>query len=151
MKNAWNFASRTNPGKGDRANQPLELGWFLDWDSISDEYTPNEISAKDLFSMWLERIGDVETMRIRWWIPRLRESAPFTDEEEDFLTFYSWPVNAETGERLNWLTLPIADKGWNGHHAEKGGFIQEVTGWKPSALQRSVHIPTLLKACGLRK
>ncbi len=35
-------------------------------------------------------------------------------------------------------------------HADKGGFIQEATGWKPSPLQPFVNVETLAAACGLR-
>jgi hypothetical protein len=59
-------------------------------------------------------------------------------------------MHSETGARLNWLTLPVVDKGWNEAQNDKGGFIQEATGWKPSALQRTVNMPTLLSACGWR-
>ena len=66
-------------------------------------------------------------------------------DPEDFLSYYSWPVNSKTGERLNWLTLPVIDKRWVGKHGEKGGFIQEATGWKPAVLQPFVYLPSLLK------
>lgn len=148
MDNTWTFASRIDPAVAEHAHETLELGWFLEGDGISDDYTPGEITAVELFSRWLEKIGDVEDMRISWWIPNLRELAPFTGADVDFLTHYSWPVHAETGEKLNWLTLPVIGKGWNSLQRDKGGFVQEVTGWKPSPLQRSVHIPTLLKASG---
>lgn len=116
--------------------QSLDLGWFLNWDSISDDYVPADISAPDLFSIWLKKVAkDGDDLPISWWIPRYGESAPFTGEDEDFLTFYTWPTHAITGERLNWLTLPILDKGWNEGRNDKGGFIQQVTGWKPSPLQ----------------
>lgn len=68
---------------------------------------------------------------------------------EDFLTHYTHPVNAETGERLNWLRLPVLDLGWNENCARKGGFIQEATGWKPSALQPTMDVPLVGAAAGL--
>ena len=52
------------------------------------------------------------------------------------------------GERLNWLLLPVEDKLWNAKQANKGGFIQEATGWKPSILQPFVYLPALLKGTG---
>jgi hypothetical protein len=66
--------------------------------------------------------------------------------EEDFLTFYSWPEDTKTRALLNWLTLPVVDKRWNNQRGDKGGFIQEATGWKPSILQPFVYLPTLLEA-----
>jgi len=71
---------------------------------------------------------------------------------------YSWPrtssrsargpVNAKTGEPLNWFALPVVDKRWNTRRADKGGFIQEHTGWKPSVLQPYVYLPSLMEARG---
>jgi hypothetical protein len=63
---------------------------------------------------------------------------------EDFLSFYSWPVNTQSGEYLNWLTLPVVDKAWNITRADMGGFLQEATGWKPAILQSFVFLPSLM-------
>lgn len=46
---------------------------------------------------------------------------------------------------LRWFDLPIEDKAWNREAIENGadwngGFIQEHTGWKPSALQPTVDL-----------
>ncbi|MFF1574709.1 hypothetical protein ACFVWR_18370 [Leifsonia sp. NPDC058292] len=70
-------------------------------------------------------------------------------EEEDFLTHYSTPRHAVTGERINWLRLPVMDRGWNATTINKGGFIQEVTGWKPSPLQPTMDIGQIGRAAGL--
>lgn len=68
---------------------------------------------------------------------------------EDFLTHYTDPVHAVTGELLNWLRLPVLDRGWNSRRADKGGFVQEATGWKPSPLQSTVDVRLLGAAAGL--
>jgi hypothetical protein len=70
-------------------------------------------------------------------------------EREDFLTFYDWPIDMVTGERLNWLTLPVVDKLWRDKRMDKGGFIQEATNWKPSILQPFVYLDSLLGGIGL--
>lgn len=70
-------------------------------------------------------------------------------EEENFLTHYTHPEHAETGERLNWLRLPVLDRGWNATTADKGGFIQEATGWKPSPLQPTMDVVQIGRAAGL--
>lgn len=70
-------------------------------------------------------------------------------DREDFLTHFTHPVNAETGERLNWLRLPVLDRGWNETCAHKGGFIQEATGWKPSPLQPTMDVVQIGRAAGL--
>lgn len=151
MDNVWDFNSKYGPAAS-RTRQPLTLGWFLDRDSLSDDYTLNDKEAEELFDMWLAKVDTTGDLTINWWLPELGELAPFQDAEghDSFFDFYDWPVHSDEGVRLNWLALPVQDKRWNLHGADKGGFIQEVTGWKPSAYQRTVHMPTLLKACGWR-
>lgn len=71
---------------------------------------------------------------------------PHTSLREDFLTKFTWPLSSETEERLRWLDLPVVDKLWNDRASEKGGFIQEATGWKPSILQPYVYLPALTES-----
>jgi len=47
-------------------------------------------------------------------------------------------------EPLDWLTLPVVDKLWNARRADKGGFIQVATQWKPAILEPYVYLPTLV-------
>lgn len=54
--------------------------------------------------------------------------------------------DVEGGDRLNGLTLPVDDMRWTRRRADKGGFIQEATGWKPNVLQPFVYLPLLLHA-----
>ncbi|MFB8038992.1 hypothetical protein ACFC5Z_40075 [Streptomyces sp. NPDC056004] len=68
---------------------------------------------------------------------------------EDFLTHYTHPVHAVTGERINWLRLPVIDLGWNTSASDRGGFIQEATGWKPSPLQPTMDVRQIGAAAGL--
>ncbi|NDK32438.1 hypothetical protein FH975_11780 [Nesterenkonia sp. Hz 6-5] len=128
----------------------LELSWELKGDPISDDYTSSEISAERLFAKWLRKpdIENAQNLRIDWVVLPVGEDAPFRGEDEDFLSFYTWPVHSETGERLNWTQVPVQDKGWSAECQDKGGFIQEFPGWKPSPLQRNLHLPTLLSAIG---
>jgi hypothetical protein len=79
----------------------------------------------------------------------LSDFGPDATRREDFLTHYTEPVHAETGETLNWLRLPVLDRGWNSRRADKGGFVQEATGWKPSPLQSTVDVRILGAAAGL--
>ena len=65
---------------------------------------------------------------------------------KDFLSFFTWPEDAETGKPLNWLELPVVDKLWRPNRADKGGFIQEATSWKPSILQPYVYLSSLERA-----
>ncbi|MFD7964254.1 hypothetical protein ACFV5J_25980 [Streptomyces zaomyceticus] len=68
---------------------------------------------------------------------------------EDFLTFYTWPVHAETRERINWVRVPVRDRLWHGSRADKGGFIQELTGWKPSPFEPLFHVDVIAGAARL--
>ncbi|HLL36370.1 MAG TPA: hypothetical protein VK545_21370 [Streptomyces sp.] len=89
------------------------------------------------------------------------EAAPFQKRLEeqgfgDFLSMdagtYTWPEAADgSGERLNWLRLPVLDFGWAPRTKlpTKGGFIQEVTGWKPSPLQPVFYAEQAARAAGL--
>ena len=138
--------------------------WEVAFDPISDNFTPDEISAVDLFKQWARevrpRYPDL-LIPIDWYIDgpdsAKFESAPFQHprgkrSQDSFLTFYHWPEDPETGERLSWLRLPVVDKGWSPGFAKipgsitKGGFIQEATGWKPSILQPYVYLPSLEEA-----
>ena len=151
MNNSWTFTHKLQPGPTPSyVGKPLEFWWWLDGDSITDDYMPDEISAKDLFEEWLKRpsIKDAEDLNINWMVHPVSEEVPFIGADEDFLSFYTWPVHSETGERLKWTQVPVQDKGWSADRDDKGGFIQELTGWKPSPLQQTLHLPTLLKAIG---
>jgi len=138
---------------------PLVARWEAHLDPMSDDYTPTEIDAFELFRRWSGQVRQLhpdEMIPIFWFVECPGEGKfelmPFqyihtvmSDTPlEDFLTFYSWPVDSETGKPVNWLTLPVVDKRWNGNSADKGGFIQEATGWKPAILQPFVYLPSLL-------
>lgn len=133
--------------------------WEVSLDPISDNYTPEEIDARELFGRWVKRVHEKypnDLVPIRWFVAcreqGIFEAMPFQFDHfgdptrENFLTFFSWPINPVTGERLNWLTLPVVDKLWNPKRADKGGFIQQATGWKPSILQPYVYLPSLTSA-----
>jgi hypothetical protein len=148
---------------GEEWEGPLEAYWEVYLDSISDDYTP-EVDALKLLRMWAQRVREVYPsgmIPVYWFVESKGqgkfEGMPFENprsgeeefESEDFLTFYDWPINTLTGERLNWLTLPVVDKLWRDERMDKGGFIQEATGWKPSILQPFVYLDSLLGGIGL--
>lgn len=143
---------------------PLEAYWEVYLDSISDGYTPHDISAENLLRQWLYRIEETKhdhangLVPIQWFV---RSSAagiypmPFAfdhfegkQQVEDFQQLFTWPQSTSTGYPLNWLTLPVADKHWNEHQTDRGGFIQEATGWKPGILQPTLYVPSLVWATG---
>ncbi|MFI6653206.1 hypothetical protein ACIBI8_37155 [Streptomyces sp. NPDC050529] len=169
----WTF--RTN---GISHQKTVELALFpeVNGSAISDEHTPDEIAAQDLWRVWIDEYADHQhkqnpdvyepgEVRIYWTIttPQVREVfelAPHAVDAravrsgayippETFATVYTHPAHAVTGEPLNWLRLPVLDRGWNATAAHKGGFIQEATGWKPSPFQPSVDIRQIGAAAGL--
>lgn len=159
MSELWTYRLRNYEGPDFTSS--LELVWEISGESISDNCRTDEIDSVGLLRKWLSQYyPDTRDaakfgpgmMRISWFVDGLEakhfEAAPFTvvPSSDDFLTTYTWPKHTGTGQPLNWLTLPVRDKHWNEHQADKGGFIQEATGWKPSPLQPAVHLPSLLAA-----
>jgi len=133
--------------------------WEVKLDPISDSFDPEEIDADSLLRRWAKRVGPEHPdglVPIYWFVDSPGHSKfermPFQAHHQlptgevipDFLSCYTWPENPNTGERLNWLSLPVEDKLWRKGRADKGGFIQEATGWKPSLLQPFVYLPALL-------
>lgn len=146
---------------------------------LTDDYTPDEVGAHDLWRRWVDQHADMlhkewpdqyrpGEVHITWGVtspdrngvaeyapharrlpmPSLIEGEP-PYRPEDFLTHFTHPVHAVTGERLNWLRLPVLDSGWNATRADQGGFIQELTGWKPSPLQPTMDVRQIGAAAGL--
>ena len=147
----WKFSNR----HGEERKSPLEAYWEVHLDPISDDYTPEEADAFELLEKWSKKANQDHPnglIPISWSVQGKAtfEAMPFQFEHfpgqlrETFLTFFTWPVNCVTGEQLNWLTLPVVDKMWNSKRANKGGFIQQATGWKPAILQPYVYLPALL-------
>lgn len=157
---SWRFRSRS----GHENTVSLYLEWEVYCDPITDDYDPEEITAGDLWREWVRRyaaarlveptglpLGHVDI----YWSVRggpIFEAAPFHARPRlsvDFLTYFTWPRDARTGAPLCWGALPVADKLWRPGRADKGGFIQELTGWKPSPLQASVDVRQLAAMTGL--
>ncbi|KYH43236.1 hypothetical protein [Branchiibius sp. NY16-3462-2] len=141
---------------GYRFESELELYWEVSGDPLSDDYAPSQISAAQLFSRYLARCSERPQRRVWWAVSGIGngkfEAAPFQDDplyDGNWLTHYTWPVDVITGERVNFATLPVVDKLWRPGRADKGGFIQEATGWKPAPLQSSINIINLARAAGL--
>ncbi|MFF9982859.1 hypothetical protein [Streptomyces erythrochromogenes] len=147
----WTFRSLQG---GHEHATPLLLSWEVNGDPITDDFTPDEITAEELWNRWFSEIGKKGEAKIYWFVmgSGTFEGAPFARHNpigEDFLTYFSWPLRAGTGERLNFLRLPVRDKLWNEKRGDKGGFIQQHTGWKPSPLQPFLDAETIAKAAGL--
>lgn len=144
---------------GEEWQGPIEAYWEVEGDPISDDYTPREISASALLNVWAQWAQDrfPDGLIPIWWyasclsagkfirMPFHAPRHPGKEFDDDFLESYSWPVDVENGRPLNWLSLPVADKRWTTRRpSDKGGFIQEATGWKPNILQPTVYLPSLM-------
>lgn len=160
----WSFTTRRGS-----YTQTAELVLYPEPDgsAMSDDYLPEDTSALELWRKWTMqyavtyhrrypekyRLGEVP---IYWTITQpsfsgIFEAAPHAPNvmSEDFLTHYTHPVHTVTGERLNWLRLRVMDRAWNETAADKGGFIQEATGWKPSPLQPTMNFLHIGTAAGV--
>lgn len=138
----WMFSSRQADFK--RSEVKLWLGWEVRGDPISGDYTPDEMTSAELWSIWRSQYPD-DRLDIYWRVrgDNVAEAAPFSEgNREHFLTFFTWPVDPE-GTPLRWTDLPVADKFWDADHADKGGFIQQHSGWKPSPFQQQMDVTLL--------
>lgn len=148
-ENLWTFTTR----HGYERTMPLYLSWEVSGSPMSDDYYVDEADADELLRFWGRRYGD-DVVNIYWSIMPICETAPYQFEPwitHDFLSYFTWPHHPDTDERLNFLRLPVLDFGWNHERSDKGGFIQEATGWKPSPLQPVVHTDQLFAAAGLAR
>jgi hypothetical protein len=151
-------------GSGGSWKAALSLYWEASLDPISDDFTTEEASALDLLRRWAKKVEKNHPnglIPVYWFVesvgPDHRDfnAAPFAFDHDlpvgkTFLTSYEWPTDVATGKELNWLQLPVLDKLWRRDRADKGGFIQEATGWKPAAYQPYLFLPALLEATSLR-
>lgn len=141
----------------DISAEDLWQKWVDEYANYAHEKWPTHYQPGDVTISWF-----VTTPRVRGILeaapyevqpprnPALEEffgDVPY--EPQHFLAHYHPPVNAQTGEPLNWLRLPVLDRAWNETAGDKGGFIQELTGWKPSPLQPTVNVLQLGRAAGL--
>jgi hypothetical protein len=158
----WAYESRR---RDHERTTPLVLGWEVNTSSMSDDYLPDEMPARELWRRWLTYVDEHDAwhrslgrpwVRIGWYVTAgddggVFEFAPHEFEPlsgDSFETFFTTPHNDEHGD-INWLRLPVRDGEWNATRADKGGFIQEATGWKPSPLQPAVNIEQITAAARL--
>ncbi|WP_331756476.1 hypothetical protein [Streptomyces microflavus] len=185
--NRWTYSSKQS---GYTHTEELALVAEPSGTTLTDDYSPDEVGAHDLWKRWVDQHADAlhkewpdqyrpGEVHITWGItgpdrnavseyapharrypePRLSPAEEkayrtmFGEDggkfQEDFLTHFTHPVHAVTGERINWLRLPVLDSGWNTTRANQGGFIQELTGWKPSPLQPTMDVRQIGAAAGL--
>ena len=149
----------------------LALHWEPVGSPMSDDYTPAEADAHELWRMWVNQHGakcheEKPEIYAPWHVPiywfvtsvgagGTFEAAPHQTLPDDFLarehflTHFTHPAHVITGEPVNWLRLPVLNHGWNAKQVNKGGFIQEATGWKPSPLQPVMDVRQVAEAAGV--
>ena len=106
----WEFEGRRS---GEQWKTDLRASWELVLDPISEDFSAETMSASDLMRLWVGRIRSRRyeggLVPIYWYVEsedsRVFESMPFQYEHytgharEDFLTFFTWPVDTETKEK----------------------------------------------------
>jgi hypothetical protein len=123
-------------------------GYELWYDPITDDYSPNDISARDLYQQWRKhvvnsRYGDL--IPIIWFVsgPGIFESHPIyqhVDNRNGYDDHFTEPQRTD-GQQFDWDDLPIIRKRWNTNDkVVKGGFVEELTGWRPQSHQMWVSL-----------
>lgn len=95
---------------------------------------------------WLERNHSdamaADAIPIFWSVQPCCECAPFTtnryDQQKNFLTELSWPMNARTGEPVNWFQLPVI--------YSRFPAFGEALGWKPAPFQPHAPMASILRS-----
>lgn len=159
-ENHWTVVSRLGYA---RRGIPLEWYWEVHLDWLSDDYAPAEISPYDLFKLWDREIENRNAIsnglvKVDWYVagPSFLEAAPAfgrygRESTSRYDVFFHPPVATSDGSSIDWSRLPVVDKLWNEDRCDKGGFLQEVTGWKPSVLQPYVAIDLLRRCAEVRR
>ena len=141
-----------------RRRSYLYADYELELSALSDDYTPHEITAEDLFQEWIPyalKTFPTGIIPIYWSLAGtdgIHDRMPGLllgpegsyHRHHDLLCVFTHPIRVDTGEPLRWTHLPVRDEQWNSKRWDKGGFIQEATGWKPSVLQSFVLIDLLI-------
>lgn len=122
------------------------------------------MSARELRRIWRERYPIDEHAEARWGVRAVRilwliagdaayERAPHAVNisghgTDTLVDHFTMPIEVATGGPIQWTRLPVEDKLWRDKRYDKGGFIQEATGWKSSPLQPVFWPNQLAEACG---
>ena len=122
------FTTYRKSGRG--RNKSLWLTYEITGDPISDDYAPDEITARELFQKWDDQYGGEEEFEILWFVG----GDSIFEFADTFLDHY-WIADPL-------YDLPVRVKNWS-EHFDKGGFISEAHGWEPWPLQPTVTIGEL--------
>lgn len=146
----WSFESRRS---GYERTVALSLGYEVNGTPISDDYDSND-PAEYVYARWRATL-EQDYVSIYWYVRSaaggIFEAAPFQSEVSwgSFLHHYTWPRSASDGRLLNWNRLPVDDGIWTKANTNKGGFFQQVTGYKPTFAQDRLDIVAVEAAAGI--
>jgi hypothetical protein len=150
----WHFQSREY--RGAERVERLYLEAEIDCSPLLGDFYPEDYAA-DPFAFFVDQfrrrypaLWEADAVPIYWSVMPTMESAPFqhmwaTEASqfwqkgddilgEDFLTFYTWPVD-DHGNRLDWFSLPVRN--------DRFPSFEKALGWKPSPLQPTLALRSL--------
>ena len=114
-----------------------------------------ELDAGDAFDRWAKKVLENNSsglVKLDWLVEMPEQDfkpeffpGQYEQEGSDFLTYFSNPINEQTGQLLDWGTVPVKKLRWNKKQKDAGGFIEEATGWKPSLLQSHIDVYFLME------
>jgi hypothetical protein len=150
----WEFKNRRS---GYRRQCDLVLYPELDCSAMVDDYYhlngDDQLREyvrylEDRYPQWLE----ADAVPIYWSVETpawdLGEGAPpflgshVKESIPHFLDYFTWPTDVNTGERLDWFSLPVVN--------DRFPEFAEALAWTPSPFQPSCPLATILRVRGLR-
>lgn len=167
----WSFASfrpkRTLTGVR------LRYEWALDGTSFARDPEHDGATAAELWRTYVDLVVPrvsaqhglpADVVPVHWFVSGLDETgqevvfenAPHQPsgqwpqarrQGQDFLTFYTAPVQEGSREPIDWLLLPVTDS--LHRKGDPAGFIQEHLGWKPTVLRSVVDVRRLAEWAGV--
>lgn len=138
----WRFRTR----RGRWKEEPLYLYPELDGSSvIGDSACSDGEEALYFYVGWIEDNHpewlEADAVPIYWSVMPVCEHAPFQAKplvDEDFLSFYTWPLDAATGERLDWYRLAVVN--------DRFRDFAKALSWLPSPLQPTAPLRSIMES-----
>ncbi|HCH5602710.1 TPA: hypothetical protein NKZ56_002175 [Vibrio parahaemolyticus] len=148
------FRSLSNPFRICKGK--LVANYRIDPAGFSYDYSKG-LNASELFESWVVAVRERYpngNVHIVWLVrvegqsfgPLLIPGQPRLLTERSFFSYFTDPLSEDTGQLLDWTTLPIEYPKWDENERGGRGFIEHVTGWQPSILQTHVSIDFLIEA-----
>lgn len=128
----------------------LVANFTLDYVGLMNHET-DHMDEQELFDLFIEDALKNSTnghINIKWTVEVLgqRFKPEFIpgqkDCENDFLDYFSHPIDSETFQPIEWSKLEIKGS----RSVWEGDYIEKVTGWIPDLLQDEVSIEELMNA-----